>query len=119
MRFTGNKTRIILFAVGFLIFAQRALPESDSGSYPHSVSDRDPMASLIDSNGGILIAKKAGLGGLTLKGIIYSPAMPLAIISGEVLSEGDVVDGYVIIEITEKTVTLEKDNKGFTLKLEE
>jgi hypothetical protein len=119
MWFTGNKTRIILFAVGFLIFAQRALPESDSDGYRYSVSDRDPMASLIDSNGGILIAKKAGLGGLVLKGIIYSPAMPLAIINDEVLSEGDMVAGYVIIEIKEKEVTLEKDNKGFTLKLEE
>ena len=89
-----------------------------SGSYRFTSDERDPMLPLIDQNGVILIAKQAGLGNLNLKGIIYSPALPLAVINDEVLAEGDMIEGYFIIEISEKSVILEKDNKGFTLKLE-
>jgi len=45
--------------------------------------------------------------------------MPLAVINDEVLSEGDTLGGYTITEITETAVSLQKDDKGFTLKLEE
>ncbi len=119
MRFIGKKTVIILFAAVLLVCVHEALPQDEASGYAFSTANRDPMAALIDSKGGILIAKRAGLGGLNLKGVIYSPAMPLAIINDEVLTEGDMVAGYVIIEITEKAVVLEKDNKEFTLKLEE
>ena len=121
MRFGRKEIRI---GIGVFLLAGLCLPLVFSGAaeattgYPFDTQARDPMAPLIDRNGGILIPKEVYLGGLNLKGIIYSTTMPLAIIN-EVLSEGDTVSGCTIIKITERTVSLEKGNEGFTLKLEE
>jgi hypothetical protein len=110
------------FSVVFTYFAGFSLmicAIAAGEGYPFDSGAREPMAELIDPNGNVLIAKKVGLGGLNLKGIIYSATVPLAVINDEVLSEGDTVAGYVIVAITEKGVRLDKDNKGFTLTLEE
>jgi len=97
---------------------QAAWPQEQESSYPFSLKDRDPMAPLVDNNGGILIAKEFDVGGLSLKGIIYSETKPLAVINDEVLSKGDALGDYTITEITEKSVSLQKGDKVFVLKLE-
>ena len=89
--------------------------------YPFTQKERDPLMPLVDRSGNILIAREeeTGLGGLTISGIIYSETAPLAVINDEVVTAGDKVGGYVIVEITPQSVSLQKGNEGFTLKLEE
>lgn len=118
MRVNREKTRIIIcFCVGLCFMAGQALAQQTS--YSFTTKDRDPMAPLVDNNGNILIPKEFDVGGLNLKGIIYSAAMPLAIINDQVLAEGDTLGEYTIVDITEKSVSLQKADKGFVLKLEE
>jgi hypothetical protein len=52
-----------------------------------------------------------------LNGIMYSPALPQAVINGVVVSEGDVIDGFVVLKIFPKNVTVVSDGKEFELKL--
>src|SRR4030042_1362392 len=92
---------------------------SQEATYAFGDGHRDPLAPLVDKNGVILIQQEVEVGGMTLTGIIYSPAAPLAVINDEVLAEGDDIAGYTVLDITERTVQLQKGNEGFTLKLEE
>jgi len=120
MRVIGEKAGIIVCSFGlFCIISMNCSAAAQESGYAFGIRDRDPMAPLIDNNGGILIAKELDVDGFALKGIIYSATMPLAVINDEVLSEGDTLGGYTITEITETAVSLQKDDKGFTLKLEE
>ncbi|MBN3040523.1 MAG: hypothetical protein JW867_05305 [Candidatus Omnitrophica bacterium] len=121
--FRKNRILILLFfyflSFNLLILAQEQEKEKAVSGYPFDSNNRDPLSPLIDKSGAILIHKEVDLEGLNLKGIIYSNTAPLAIINDEVLSEGQEVGGYIILEISEKEVKLQKGNEGFTLKLEE
>ena len=63
-----------------------------------AVFRRDPMRPLVDGQGQLVTS--AGLhGGLSVQGIIWSDERPLAIIDDELLSQGDVVGSYKILQI--------------------
>lgn len=118
MRIAREKNTIVLFSLILLCFLG-PMAWTQESSYPFNLKDRDPMMPLVDNNGGILIAKEINADGLSLKGIIYSETRPMAIINDEVLVKGDKLGDYTIIAITETSVSLQKDDKGFVLKLEE
>ena len=67
----------------------------------------------------ILIARKIDIGGLNIKGIIYSETSSVAIINDEVVGKGDEIGEYFVSEIEEKRVILRKNDQEFILKLEE
>lgn len=54
---------------------------------------------------------------LAVTGIIYNDQKPTAIISNQVYTIGDIVDGYIIQDITRTEVQFEKDGKVVTRQM--
>ena len=59
----------------------------------------------------------SGLEGLVLNGIVWDKDNPYAIINDDVVKIGDKLDDMRVVEISEKSVTLEQDGKRYTLQL--
>jgi len=57
--------------------------------------------------------------GLQLSGIFWDKKMPLAIIDGTVLHEGDAIKGAVVQTISRDEVVLERENEYHTLRFSE
>lgn len=55
--------------------------------------------------------------GLELRGILMSSSNPMVNVNGEVLSVGDVIDGYRLIDVTEINAVFEKQENRITLDL--
>jgi hypothetical protein len=51
-------------------------------------------------------------------GIMYNQENPCAIVCGEVVQEGDTVEGYRVVEIRSEEVEFEKDGEIFTKRVE-
>ncbi len=51
-------------------------------------------------------------------GIMYNQENPCAIVCGEVVHEGDTVEGYRVVEIRSEEVEFEKDGEIFTKRVE-
>ncbi len=114
------KGRIILFFLAFFWpLSHIEAQVTKASQYPYSSGYRDPFSALVSKSGLILIPRQLSLADLVLKGIIYSEGEPLAIISDEILKEGETIADYTLIDIGEKKVTLEKNKEIFILKLEE
>ena len=105
---------LIFFISCFLpsVFAQKT-------EYAFSKMDRDPFSPLVGKNGLILIQREIDIGGLNIRGIIYSKDSSVAIINDEVVKKGETIGGYIILKIEEKKVILKKGSEEFILKLEE
>ena len=56
---------------------------------------------------------------VALKGIIWDPEQPQAIIDGKVLKKGDTIRGVTVTQITKTSVTFRWKSGTFTLKLRE
>lgn len=67
-----------------------------------------PSASMISSS---------DLGGVVLNGIVWDKENPYAIINDDVVKVGDTIGDIGIVEINEKSVTVEQDGKKYTLEL--
>ena len=68
---------------------------------------RDPTKPLVDGQGNILSA--SGMkDGLSVQGIIWSDANPLAVIEGDLYAQGDTIDQYTISEIRKDGVLIQK-----------
>lgn len=52
-----------------------------------------------------------------LEGIVWDPAMPYAIINGELRGVGDRIDDFEVVEITQKRVTMKRDDQVIDLGL--
>ncbi len=92
---------------------------SGEDKYIPKLIDRDPFSPLVSKSGVLLIPREFGLGGLILKGILYSKGSPMAIINDEIVERGENIGDYLVLEIEEKRVILEKDDQEVILKLEE
>jgi len=92
---------------------------AQESKYAFKPTDRNPFSPLISKNGVLLIPREVDLGGLNLRGIIYSEKDPVAIINGEVVERGDSIGEYLVLEIERKKVILKKGDQEFILKLEE
>ena len=55
---------------------------------------------------------------VAVKGILTGEGKPLAIIGSKILSEGDTINGAIIIKINKSSVEFEKDGKRWTQKVE-
>jgi len=53
----------------------------------------------------------------TVTGIMYNAEKPCAIVRGEIVYEGDTVDGYRVVKIHSHEVELEKDGKFLTKRV--
>ena len=116
MRFNTGKI-IGLFSIFFLAWFPWVLTQNYK--YPFDEDSRDPLYPLIDRGGQILIPKEASASDFTLQGVIYSQNGSRAVISREILEQGDSIRGYTVLKIDEGRVVLEKNGEEFILKLEE
>lgn len=80
--------------------------------------ERDPFMPLVDFQGRLLIARDIEIEGLSLDGIIFSEDKPVAIISGEVLAEGQSIGKYRVLKVEKNKVTLEGRDEIYQLNLE-
>ena len=53
----------------------------------------------------------------TLEGIMYSPLRPQAILNGRIVSNGDALDGFTVVEIFPDMVTLKSGEETLTLRI--
>ncbi|PIV64135.1 MAG: hypothetical protein COS11_03760 [bacterium (Candidatus Ratteibacteria) CG01_land_8_20_14_3_00_40_19] len=53
----------------------------------------------------------------SLSGIVWKEKKLLALIDDYIVKTGDIIDGYMVLEITENKVVLEKDGKEYQLFL--
>ncbi|MHC4158848.1 MAG: hypothetical protein ACYS18_12460 [Planctomycetota bacterium] len=51
-------------------------------------------------------------------GIMYNPENPCAIVHGEVVHEGDTVEGYRVVKIRREEVEFEKDGETLTMQVD-
>ncbi len=72
---------------------------------------RDPFAAGGDKT------TEAEIPGLSLNGIAWDSKKPQAIINGQIVSEGSVIDDYTVVKIQPTVVTLSNGNANFELKL--
>lgn len=111
---------ILIFGLWSLVFGLWSITVfARETGYAFKPSDRDPFSPLISKSGVLLIPREVGLGGLALKGIIYSKNSPVAIINDEVVERGGGIGDYLVLDIEEKRVILKKGGQEFILNLEE
>ena len=110
------KRIIIVIIFNLFIF----LAAAEDYDYPYrNVVERDPLRSLVNEDGKILIREDREVGDLFLQGIIDSPEGSVVIINNEMFHEGDVFEKYKIKKIKGKGVIIEKGGKEYFLKWEE
>lgn len=105
----------IIFNFPSLLKAQEKLKYEPKGN-------RDPFIALVGSGGEYLGAsgKIKSLADIKLEGIIWDPkGGHLAVINGEVVKEGDDLDGVKIDKIYSKKITILIEDEEFTLNLVE
>ena len=117
----GQKTEVgrQIFCFLFSVFCFLSPVFAQEAGYAFSKTDRDPFSPLISKSGVLLIPREVNLGGLVIKGIIYSKESPVAIINDEVVEKGGNIGDYLVLDIEEKRVILKKGDQEFILKLEE
>jgi hypothetical protein len=54
--------------------------------------------------------------GLALEGIVWDQDMPMAMINGRIVEEGDKIEGVRILKIHKISVEIEKDGKSYSIK---
>ena len=88
----------------------------DMGGYD-AVFHRDPMQPLIDAQGHPITS--SGLqGGLFVQGIIWSDEHPFAIVDDELLSQGDVIGPYTILQIQPEGVAVQRAGEKIFIPLD-
>ena len=82
---------------------------------------RDPFIPLVGKGMRLLVPQEAkSIENIVLEGIVFDPEQgSLAIINGEIFKEGDSMGGFILSEVTEKSVILTKDEKDYTVVLVE
>lgn len=70
-------------------------------------------------SGKLYTAKEVtGISGLKLSGIVWDAKNPQALINSRVVQQGDTINHFVVIKISNDKVTLGQGDKYFELKLE-
>jgi len=114
-----SEVRRQIFCFLFSVFCFLTSVSAQETGYAFKPTDRNPFSPLISKSGVLLISREIDLGGLNLRGVIYSEKDPVAIINDEVVERGDSISGYLVLEIERKKVILKKGDQEFILKLEE
>lgn len=84
-----------------------------------SKNKRDPFIPLVGKGMRLLVPQEAkSIENIILEGIIFDPEQDsLAIINGEIFKEGDSIGGFILSEVTKKSIILTKDEKDYTITL--
>jgi hypothetical protein len=111
-----NKISHSLFILLALMLLVIKAAGADEFKYPYnSPQARDPLMSLVNSRGEIIIDKQKEASALNLEGIIYTPPQSQVIINNQVYQRGDKIKGRTIIKIREQSVVVEKKNGELTI----
>ncbi|MBI4355350.1 MAG: general secretion pathway protein GspB [Candidatus Omnitrophica bacterium] len=84
---------------------------------------RDPFIALVNRDGRYIASVKGpatlgtGIEGVVLEGVLQDPAGAMAIINGEVVRAGDMVDGFFVKTIEPDRVILKVGEKEHTILL--
>lgn len=81
---------------------------------------RDPFIPLVNRDGRFLTGVKAtttGIEGIVFEGILQDPKGSMAIINGEVVREGEMIDGYFVKAIAPDRVILKLGEKEYSIPL--
>ena len=113
----GLWSMVYLCPLGYGLWSITA--SAQESGYAFKLTDRDPFSPLVSKSGALLIPREVDLGGLAIRGIIYSKESPVAIINDEVVERGENLGDYLVLDIEEKRVILKKGDQEFILKLEE
>ena len=79
---------------------------------PYPTALRDPMQF------GLAATSRAGAGGLIVRGIVYSEDNPAAVVSDQIVHEGDKVLGATIVKIDKDSVEFEMNGKSWIQKVQ-
>ena len=82
-----------------------------------AVFRRDPMRPLVDAQGR-LVGSTGLTNGLSVQGIIWSDAHPLAVADDELFPEGAEIGPYTILKITPDGVLAQRDGDTLTIPLD-
>ena len=97
-----------------------ALVEEPPQQRVHPILKQDPFLAPSFSNksaANTLTTATVSGDGLQLRGILMSSNNPMVNVNGEILSVGDVIDGYQLLDVTEKNAVFEKQENRITLDL--
>ena len=96
---------------------ETASPEQQK-IHPFLKNDPFQMPNLAgNTTGNKLVTATVSGNGLELRGILMSSSNPMVNVNGEILSVGDVIDGYRLIDVTEINAVFEKQQNRITLDL--
>lgn len=87
--------------------------------YSFGEEERDIFSPLISENGRLMLAEAVQTNALTLQGIVYSEKGNQAIISNELVKEGEILGEYTILKVEKEHVILKKNDKEVILRMEE
>ncbi len=118
MRFDQKRVTAIILLFGFILANFPCFALTKEYKYPFDEYSRDPLYPLISKSGQIIIPKEAAIADFVLQGVIFSEDGSRAVISNEIVKEGDNVRGYTVLQREEKEVVHGKGEDKFTLKLE-
>jgi len=79
---------------------------------------RDPFVPLVRGGRFVTATKAAtGIEGVVLEGVLWDPDRPIAIINGELVGEGEIIDGFLVKQIGVDRVVLKAGDKEHTIPL--
>jgi hypothetical protein len=119
-----KKSNLLKLGLGLICFIFLAISlsaqEEQGETYKYNDNGkRDPFWSLVTS-GGVVVNydKDFTISDLTLDGVILGKkSSDMAIISGKIVREGDLLGQYSIFEINKNFVLLQQDGQEFRLNL--
>jgi len=114
-----RKTIVIICLV--FILATIICAQADEVFVYNSKGRRDPFLSLVSPEGFLINIEPSGNASeVSLEGIIYDPrGSSYAIINAEVVTPGDVIGRFEVIEIEKNKVILLRDSEKIEIELEE
>ena len=83
-------------------------------------SGRDPFIPLVNRDGRYLAGVKTantGIEGVVFEGVLQDPKGSMAIINGEVVREGETIDGFLVKTISPERVVLKVGEKEYAIPL--
>ena len=104
----------ILISCALALAQEKGIPDYDDQDR------RDPFAALVDENGHFMLEVKPAhsFGELELSGILWDPqGKSSALISGQMLKEGDAICGFTVKAITKESVVFLREGREYTLRI--
>lgn len=118
IRFSRRESVSLMLALGLLGIGLNAAAEENEGFTYNDNGKRDPFWELVGPEGSINnYENDLLLTDLSLQGIMSGSAGNIAMINGKIVRASDKIGQYLVKEITDDWVVLEKGQQVFKLKL--